>query len=122
MQHPREYKRFYDELQALGVTFINSPDEYTNCNCFPNAYEHFTGKTPKTVWFESGEQIDWDLIKSTFKEFMLKDYVKSVKENKFPKSFKTPVTTEQMEPLLQEFKFIRGILFTGDSFSKSLCN
>lgn len=47
-----------------------------------------------------------------FTEFMVKDYVKSVKGTRFPVSFHTPVSQERMDGIVKEFVKLRGDLFT----------
>jgi hypothetical protein len=86
MMFPEQYSLFCSKLQELGLEPIVTPEQYTLFHLFPNIYPEFEAHTPKALWFPDGTPIDYALINATFKSFMLKDYVKSVKESKFPKN------------------------------------
>ena len=113
MLTPAQYKSLYDFLLNEGVTLINSPDEYDNCHLFPSAHSMIEPYTPKSLFFEQGVAIDWALINRTFKRFMVKDYVKSVKGMGFPTFFDTPVEAAEMDSRISEFVKLRDNLFTG---------
>lgn len=76
MMFPEQYSRFYSKLHELGLELITTPDQYSLFHLFPNIYPEFEAHTPKTLSFPDGTPID---------------YVKSVKETKFPKKFDTPI-------------------------------
>ena len=59
-----------------------------------------------------GHRADAVLINRMFTEFMVNDYVKSVKGTRFPVSFHTPVSQERMDGIVKEFDKLRGDLFT----------
>ena len=59
-----------------------------------------------------GHRADAVVINRMFTEFMVKDYVKSVKGTRFPVSFHTPVSQERMDGIVKEFVKLRGDLFT----------
>ena len=99
---PNFYAGLYSRLQGLGIDLINSPEQYNRLHLFPLVYEELKEFTPKILAFPDGEEIDWELVNSTFKRFMMKDYVKSVKESKFPKYFETPVNTTEMDRRINE--------------------
>ena len=69
--------------------------------------------TPQNLYFENPVDIDWDLVNGTFRKFLIKDYVKSVKGSKFPDFFETPVKPEELNAQIAEFIELRGGLFTG---------
>ena len=81
---------------------------------FPLAYmrnDVLKVHAPRLVAFP-GHRADAGVINRTFKEFMVKDYVKSVKGTRFPVSFRTPVSQERMDEIAKEFVRLRGDLFT----------
>lgn len=113
MLKPQQYATLYEVLKNHGVHLINTPDAYANCHMFPNAYPAIANHTPKALWFPSVNAIDWVQVNRTFRRFMLKDYVKSVKGSDFPTCFDTPVKAAEMKPVLERFARLRGDLFTG---------
>ena len=60
----------------------------------------------------SGKSVDAEVVNRTFAEFMVKDFVKSVKGTSFPVCFKTPVSQGCMDKIVDEFCRLRGGLFT----------
>jgi hypothetical protein len=122
MMFPEQYSAFDSKLKELGIELIVTPEQYTLFHLFPNIYPEFEGRTPKALSFPHGTPIDYALINSTFKSFMLKDYVKSVKESKFPKKFDTPISQETFEPLLAKFRELRKPNFTVGFVFKEFVN
>lgn len=59
-----------------------------------------------------GHRTDAGVINRMFTEFMVEDYVKSVKGTRLPVSFHTPVSQERMDGIVKEFVKLRGDLFT----------
>ncbi len=112
MLKPKKYKELYEKLHNHHVILINTPEEYEKCHLFPNVYEDIKSYTPKTIWYEEDQEIDWDVVNDAFKKFMIKDYVKSVKGTDFPKYFMTPVNQEKMKGYIDQFIQLRGPLFT----------
>lgn len=112
MLKPDKYKELYEKLKSMGVSLINSPHEYENCHLFPNTYEALKDYTPKTKWYENYKEIDWNNVNIEFNRFMIKDYVKSVKGTGFPIYFETPVSEESMKIYIDQFIYLRGVLFT----------
>ena len=113
MLTPEQYSLLYNTLSDRGITLINSPYEYNACHLFPSVRDALGNHTPTSLCFEHGEDIDWDLVNSTFRRFFIKDYVKSVKGHGFPDFFETPVTSEIMSAHISSFIELRGNLYTG---------
>ncbi|MEE1421423.1 MAG: ATP-grasp domain-containing protein [Eggerthellaceae bacterium] len=116
MMKPEQYRRFHDDLTSMGFEPLVSPLCYERMHCFPNAGEMFDGQTPRFMAFPEKDgqvSIEADVINETFKRFMIKDYVKSVKNTDFPTFIKTPVTQEELDGYIQDFIQRRGSLFTG---------
>lgn len=122
MLKPNQYKQLYENLKSKGVILINNPIEYNNLHLFPSVYNKIQEFTPKTVWFENHLKIDWDVINKTFSRFLIKDYVKSLKNTKFPIYFKTPVDGEIMDENINEFIKLRNNLLTGGIVIKEFVN
>lgn len=58
-------------------------------------------------------KVDLDEAKRTFRRFMVKDYVKSVKGTDFPKYFENTVTQEEFDRQMETFYKYRSTLYTG---------
>ena len=114
MLNPEQYTTLYEFLNARDIKLINTPEEYNICHLFPTIYPEIKQYTPKILYFEQKQPINWDLVNSTFTRFMVKDYVKSVKGQDFPAFFETPVQPEEMNQYIDKFIKLRGSLFTGD--------
>ena len=106
-----KYQELYASLQEQGLTLINTPAEYESCHEFPNSYPLIKGYTPKTKFFKADEKINWDDIKSAFRRFMIKDYVKSVKGMDFPAFFDDSYSSDEMDRFVARFIEMRGNLF-----------
>ena len=117
MMNPKQYKRFYNDLSdKFNIKLVNTPEEYDNCHLFPSSYLQIKDYTPKSVWlvgYEIGTPIDFELISSFAHEFMIKDYVKSVKGHKFNNRFKNPILYYDLVNALETFVKLRGDLYTG---------
>lgn len=116
MMKPEQYRRFYDDLVSMGFEPLVSPLCYERMHCFPNAGEMFDDQTPRFMVFPEKDgqvSIEADVVNRTFGRFMVKDYVKSVKNTDFPIFIETPVTQEELDGYIQDFIRRRGSLFTG---------
>ena len=81
---------------------------------FPYAYERhevLRDLAPRLLAFR-GLDVEVEAVNSTFSRFMLKDFVKSVKGTSFPMSIETPLSQMELDALLDEFRHLRGDLFT----------
>ena len=117
-----EYEKLYDKLLPHDIKLINSPEEYIRMHLFPLIYPEIEKHTPKTIFFDDIKNINIDLINASFTRFMIKDYVKSVKEHDFPKYFETPVTYDELKIQVEKFIELRGSLFTGGIVFKKYVN
>ena len=113
MLNPEQYSSLYDFLSGNGINLINSPKEYDACHLFPNAFPYIKPYTPKSLVFSDSSVINWEKVNKTLTRFMVKDYVKSVKDMGFPAFFETPVNEVEMKIRIAEFIELRGSLFTG---------
>ena len=121
MLSAEKYKKFYYELKKLGLTLINSPEQYKNCHEFPNSYPLLKELTPKIYCYKYGEKIEWDKIKE-FDKFMIKDYVKSLKGTDFPAYFDKTYSNLELDKYVSKFIKIRGDLFTKGIVIKNFVN
>lgn len=111
---PEAYAAFFDALRAAGLQPMTHPAAYEEFHMFPLAYARHTvleALAPRLVAFP-GRSVDAEVVNRAFAEFMVKDYVKSVKGTSFPVSFKTPVSQGRMNEIVEEFCRLRGDLFT----------
>ncbi len=112
MLKPETYKMLFDKLYSNGLELINGEIGYCNCHEFPYSYSLLKQFTPKMSIFLSGKKINWDVIKSEYDRFMIKDFVKSVKGSDFPIYFDKSYSNEDLDEYIQKFKDLRGDLFT----------
>ena len=113
MLNDKQYKLFYNQLLSRNIKLITNPEQYNTMHLFPNVYPMIAEDTPEILIYPDGAEIDVEYIKSKFKRFLVKDYVKSEKGTDFPKSFDHTITQENMDQWLKVFREYRGKLFTG---------
>lgn len=113
MMKPDKYAEFYKELKENNIELITKPDEYEAMHVFPNVYELVKEDTAKMEVFSLHKDIDVENIKKSFKRFMVKDFVKSVKGTDFPKFFDDSVTQKDFNDWMEVFYKYRGNLLTG---------
>lgn len=88
MMTPERYARFYEQCRRLGLDLITSPEAYELMHCFPNAYRLMNpGDTPRIAVFD--DRVSAEVVNGTFDAFMMKDFVKSVKQTGFPQRIET---------------------------------
>lgn len=122
MLKSEKYTELYNELLSQNIKLINTPNEYETCHEFPNVYEKLKKLTPKIEVFEDRKTIDWNIVKSELKKFMMKDYVKSVKGSNFPVFFDDFYTDEQLNNYVETFKDLRGTLYVKGIVLKQFVN
>lgn len=108
---PEDYRRLFGELAEVGLTLMNTVEEYVNCHEFPNVYPYIKNYTPGMKAYEGVGPVPWGEVKETFQRFMLKDYVKSVKGSDFPLYFDASYSEESLEEYRVRFIELRGKLF-----------
>ncbi len=112
MMTPKQYVRFHKQCGRLGLDLITSPEAYELMHCFPNACKLIDpGDTPRMVVF--GDRMSAGVVNGAFDAFMMKDFVKSVKQTGFPQRIETPLTQDECDELTEEFVRLRGDLYTG---------
>jgi hypothetical protein len=84
MLKPRQYEAMFAELEARGVSLVNTPEQYRTCHYLPDSYRWIEGRTPTTVWYPLQGELDVALLASILTPFadrpiVVKDYVKSQK-------------------------------------------
>lgn len=112
MMTPKQYARFHRQCGRLGLGLITSPEAYELMHCFPNACKLINpGDTPRMVVF--GDRMSAGVVNGAFDAFMMKDFVKSVKQTGFPQRIETPLTQDECDELTEEFIRLRGDPYTG---------
>ncbi len=101
MMTPKQYVRFHKQCGRLGLDLITSPEAYELMHCFPNACKLIDpGDTPRMVVF--GDRMSAGVVNGAFDAFMMKDFVKSVKQTGFPQRIETPLTQDECDELTEE--------------------
>jgi hypothetical protein len=113
MMQPTQYAAFYSALAERGIRLITSPEAYEQMHIFPNVYPKMQDDTPRMLVFPEGQHVSAAEIRAQFPRFMIKDYVKSVKETEFPRFFDSDITQETLDLRIAEFKELRGQLYMG---------
>lgn len=114
MMKPVRYEGFYDELVSCGLKPLVEPCAYSEFHMFPCAYERhkvLRDLAPRLLAFR-GLDLEAEAVNGAFGRFMLKDFVKSVKGTSFPMCIETPLSQMELDSLLDEFRHLRGDLFT----------
>ena len=113
MMKAGEYKLFYNEMKSHNFDLITTPDEYSRLHIFPNIYENIKNDTAKSLFYSIEDKISIADIKKCFDNFVIKDYVKSVKDKEFPKCISSNISQEEFDSYISKFKEYRGNLLTG---------
>lgn len=122
MMPPDQYDAFYQKLLEQKIQLITSPKEYRQFHVFPNIYPFIAEDTARVMIFPKDTPVDLEAVKKSFKRFMVKDYVKSVKGTEFPVYFENTVTQEEFDQWMDVFYKYRGGLFTGGICIKEFLN
>ena len=112
MMKPEQYRDFYAQLARHGIHLITSPEMYETLHLFPRIYPMIQEDTAGILTFPLHAHIDVDEIKTHFKRFMVKDYVKSVKGTEFPSFFDETTTQNDFDRWMEVFYHYRGDLLT----------
>jgi hypothetical protein len=107
----QNYERMADALAHQGFTLLSSLDNYLYGYHLPNWYADLDGMTPKSIWFRTGEDQDFDLLMKgdsvlpsiVWNEFrggatIVKDFVKSRKHEWYDACFIPRYTPPECEP------------------------
>ncbi len=106
------YTDFYTRLQQKNITLWTSPENYRKFHEFPYIYPEIVSDTARMLVYPS-DNVDWQEVRQKFRRFMIKDYVKSVKETDFPKYISSDTDITEWKILLEKFLQYRGTLYTG---------
>ncbi len=113
MMKPEQYELFYDLLLEHKVRLVTEPEQYRLMHLFPLVYEAIKEDTPKMILFPLHAKINVEQVKKSFRRFMVKDFVKSVKGTEFPLYFDQSITQEEFDHWMDSFYKYRGNLLTG---------
>ena len=103
MMKPEIYENFYCELQKKNIQLMTAPNEYAKFHSFPNIYPELQEDTAKMLVYGDINKIDLQEIKNTFSQFMIKDYVKSVKGTDFPKCISSDIDEDEFNICIKEY-------------------
>ena len=78
-----KYEILYNLLKEKGYALINTPEQYKNCHHFPESYDYTKDYTSKSIFIKKWDESILQDISDFFegKDFILKDFVKSEKQN-----------------------------------------
>lgn len=113
MMTPDQYEAFYMSLLENNIQLITSPREYRLFHIFPNIYPLLEEDTARILCFPKNISVNLEEVKKSFKQFMVKDYVKSVKGTDFPSYFENTITQDEFNSWMEVFYKYRGKLFAG---------
>ena len=113
MFKPDEYQKFYHLLQARKADLITAPQQYNLMHEFPLVYSKVKEDTPFIETYSFNQKINIKKIISKFPRFLVKDYVKSVKNTSFPKYFDKNFSQTEFDNWMKVFYKYRGNLLTG---------
>ncbi len=111
MMKPEQYEEFYQTSGRAGIRFINSPEQYQNLHLFPEIYDKIQEDTAEILLYPLYEKLEIQKIK--FQRFIIKDYVKSLKDPRFRNDFTQQTSQEELDDYMQKFYQFRGDLLTG---------
>lgn len=113
MMKPEQYRKFYEELKENNIQLVTSPEQYELVHLFPKVYSSIKDDTAEIMLYGLHEHIDIRKVQNKFSRFIVKDYVKSVKGDKFPRYFDSSTTQEYFDECMELFYMFRGGLLTG---------
>jgi hypothetical protein len=113
MLQAEKYDQLYKELKNYNLLLETTPECYKKMHIFPEIYESIKENTARMLIYPEGSVIRVDEIKRNFDIFMVKDYVKSVKDTDFPKYFESSITQSEFDEDIKKFRNLRGYNFTG---------
>lgn len=119
MMRPEEYTLFYQQLLEQNIQLITTPEMYENLHLFPNVYPYIQEDTPRILTYpmdDLNKPIKINKILEVFPRFMVKDYVKSLKDSRFPKYFDASFDQNQFDQYMKEF-----YQYQGDLLTKGIC-
>ena len=122
MMKPEKYAAFYNYLFEQNIELVTTPEMYSLMHIFPNIYPKIQEDTARIMTFPLHSRICVEAIKHSFRRFMVKDYVKSVKGTDFPAYFDREVTQDEFDRWMEVFYKYRADLLTGGICIKEYLN
>lgn len=113
MFKPNEYKIFYHELADKNLQLLTAPAQYNRMHEFPLIYPKVAENTPRIKTYAFNERINIKELQKIFARFLVKDYVKSVKNTSFPKFFDQKTSQTDFDNWMKVFYKYRSDLLTG---------
>ena len=123
MMRPDLYGKLYNKLLKCNVIPMTSPEMYAKFHTLPGYYSSIKEDTPKAIWYEDYNSIDWNCVRSIMNKCIVKDFVKSEKNTDFPAYIDLLKTNnDELNVLIHTFVEMRGELFTGGLVFKEFVN
>lgn len=116
MLNPSEYRDLYEMIKdTYNGLLVNNPEQYINCHYFTGSFElikEYTAKSISISLTEINEEI-LQYVSDTFsgKNFLMKDFVKSAKENLELFIMPSGISGKDLLKKVEEFIEYRGNLF-----------
>ena len=112
MMTPEHYSAFYQQLRKQNISLVTTPEMYEEFHLFPHIYPKIKEDTPRILTVPLYQRIHIQDVLKTFSKFIVKDFVKSVKDSRFPKYFDTSFDQAQFDQYMKDFYQYRGDLLT----------
>ena len=122
MMKSEMYADFYNRLRKNNIFLITPPDAYRKMHEFPYIYSELGSDTAQMLIYNNPDEVDIREIRAKFHQFMIKDYVKSVKNTDFPVCLSADIDEWELHKRLQQFLSYRGTLYTGGICIKEYLN
>lgn len=123
MMKPDLYGKLYNKLLKYKFSPITSPEMYAKFHTLPGYYYSIKEDTPKAIWYDDYNCIDWNYVRSIINKCIIKDFVKSEKNTDFPAYLDLLKTNnDELNVLVHKFVEMRGELFTGGIVFKEFVN
>lgn len=108
------YELLYAALLSRGLRLINDPMAYRHCHHLPESYAVIAGRSPRSVWLRTRENVSIDAVMELLHPFgsapvVLKDFVKSRKHEWHDACFiPSAVDRVQVERVVRRFVELQG--------------
>ena len=114
MMKPDLYGKLYHKLIKYSFSPVTTPEMYEKFHTLPGYYYSINENTPKAIWFEDYDSIDWNYVRNIMNKCIVKDFVKSEKNTDFPAYLDlSQMNDNELNDLILRFVKMRDDLFTG---------
>ncbi len=122
MLKAEEYRELYNILSRNKIQLINTPEQYLNCHYYPNVYKHIENYAPRSIWFNTIDQLNVDICRKHIgTDIIIKDFVKSEKGYDEIFHLENSLSPNDFFERVVKFKESRGRLFNEGIVFKEFC-